>query len=80
VILNGIPCHVGPIPPLEGSDLVWSTVTCVANDVFGGYFILETDMNVAVDKLVAALEYRTWKLGIHKKVAAEYETELTGTF
>ncbi len=80
VILNGIPTHVGPIPPLEGSSLVWSTVTCVANDVFGGYFILETDPKVAVDKLVSALELRTWKLGIHKQVAAEYETELTGTF
>ena len=43
VILNGIPTHVGPIPPLEGSSLVWSVVTCIAHDVFGGYFIFETD-------------------------------------
>jgi carbon-monoxide dehydrogenase catalytic subunit len=80
VILNGIPTHVGPIPPLEGSSLVWSVVTCIAHDVFGGNFIFETDPKVAVDKLVAALEYRTWKLNIHKKVAAEYESELTGAF
>ncbi len=80
VILNGIPTHVGPFPPLEGSSLVWSVVTCIAHDVFGGNFIFETDAKVAVDKLVAALDYRTWKLGIHKKVAAEYETELAGVF
>jgi carbon-monoxide dehydrogenase catalytic subunit len=79
-IANGIPTHVGPIPPLEGSSLVWSVVTCIAHDVFGGSFILETDPQVAVKKLLAALDYRTWKLGIHKQVAAEYETELTGTF
>ena len=80
VIANGVPTHVGPIPPLEGSSLVWSVVSCIAHDVFGGNFIFETDAKVAVDKLVAALEYRTWKLGIHKKVAAEYETELVGAF
>ncbi|MGD0152886.1 MAG: anaerobic carbon-monoxide dehydrogenase catalytic subunit [Thermacetogeniaceae bacterium] len=80
VIANGIPTHVGPIPPLEGSSLVWSVVSCIAHDVFGGNFIFETDAKAAVDKLVAALEYRTWKLGIHKKVAAEYETELAGAF
>jgi carbon-monoxide dehydrogenase catalytic subunit len=79
-IANGIPTHVGPIPPLEGSSLVWSVVTCIAHDVFGGSFILETDPQVAVKKLLSALEYRTWKLGIHKRVAAEYESELTGTF
>jgi carbon-monoxide dehydrogenase catalytic subunit len=76
----GIPCHVGAMPPLEGSNLVWSVCTCIAHDVFGGYFILETDPEVSAQKLFAALEYRTWKLGIHKKVAAEYESELTGAF
>jgi carbon-monoxide dehydrogenase catalytic subunit len=80
VIASGIPCHVGAMPPLEGSELVWSVVTCIAHDVFGGYFILETDPEVAAKKLLAALEYRTWKLAIHKKVAAEYESEVTGTF
>lgn len=80
VIANGIPCHVGAMPPLEGSNLVWSVVTCIAHDVFGGYFILETDPEVAVQKLVAALDYRTWKLGIHRKVAEKYESELTGAF
>lgn len=79
-IANGIPTHVGTMPPLEGSSLVWSVVTCIAHDVFGGSFILETDPDVAVKKILAALEYRTWKLGIHRKVAAEYESELAGVF
>jgi carbon-monoxide dehydrogenase catalytic subunit len=76
LIANGVPTHVGPIPPLEGSELVWNVVSCIAHDVFGGYFIFETAPQAAVDKLVSALEYRTWKLGIHKKAAAEYETDL----
>ncbi len=79
-IVNGIPTHVGTMPPLEGSNLVWSVVTCVAHDVFGGSFIFETDPDVAVQKMVAALEYRKWKLDIHRKAAAEYETELVGAF
>ncbi|MFY9273263.1 MAG: anaerobic carbon-monoxide dehydrogenase catalytic subunit [Thermacetogeniaceae bacterium] len=80
VISNGIPCHVGAMPPLEGSNLVWSVVTCIAHDVFGGYFILETDPEVAAKKLLAALEYRAWKLRIHKKAAEEYGTELCQAF
>ncbi|HAA90306.1 MAG: Carbon monoxide dehydrogenase/acetyl-CoA synthase subunit beta [Thermoanaerobacterales bacterium 50_218] len=80
VLVNGIPTHVGTMPPLEGSNLVWSVVTCIAHDVFGGYFILETDPEVAVKKLVAALEYRAWKLRIHKKAAEEYGTELCQAF
>lgn len=80
VISNGIPCHVGAMPPLEGSNLVWSVVTCIAHDVFGGNFILETDPQVAAKKLLAALEYRAWKLRIHKKAAEEYGTELCQAF
>lgn len=80
VVAHGIPTHVGAMPPLEGSNLVWSVVTCIAHDVFGGNFILETDPEVAVKKLVAALEYRTWKLKIHMKAAEEYETELCQAF
>lgn len=79
-LLNGIPTHVGPMLPLEGSSLVWSVVTCIAHDVFGGYLILKTDPDVACKKLLQALEYRTWKLGIHKKAAANYGTELCQTF
>jgi carbon-monoxide dehydrogenase catalytic subunit len=51
-------------------------LTQIASDVFGGYFILEPDIEVAIQKLLNALEYRTWKLGVHRKVAEDLETAL----
>ncbi len=72
----GMPTHVGTMPPVEGSDLIYSILTQVAGDVFGGYFILEPDIETASQKLLNALEYRTWKLGIHKKVADDQEATL----
>jgi carbon-monoxide dehydrogenase catalytic subunit len=80
VIASGIPCHVGAMPPLEGSNLVWSVVTCIAHDVFGGNFILETDPQVAAQKLIEAVKYRAWKLKIHMKTAEEYGTDLCQAF
>lgn len=80
VVTHGIPTHVGAMPPLEGSNLVWNIVTTIAHDVYGGYFILETDPEVAIEKLLAALEYRVWKLNIHKRAAEQYETELCQAF
>ncbi|SHF17624.1 Ni-dependent carbon monoxide dehydrogenase precursor [Desulfofundulus australicus DSM 11792] len=72
----GLPTHVGTMPPVEGSDLIYSILTQIASDVFGGYFILEPDIEVAIQKLLNALEYRTWKLGVHRKVAEDLETAL----
>lgn len=72
----GWPTHVGCMPPVEGSDLIYSILTQIASDVYGGYFILEMDPEVAAKKLLNALEYRTWKLKIHHKQAEEYETPL----
>ncbi|AEG15693.1 carbon-monoxide dehydrogenase, catalytic subunit [Desulfofundulus kuznetsovii DSM 6115] len=72
----GLPTHVGTMPPVEGSDLIYSILTQIASDVFGGYFILEPDIEVAIQKLLNALEYRTWKLGVHRKVAEDFETAL----
>ncbi|MGB9802330.1 anaerobic carbon-monoxide dehydrogenase catalytic subunit [Desulfofundulus sp.] len=72
----GLPTHVGTMPPVEGSDLIYNILTQIASDVFGGYFILEPDIEVAIQKLLSALEYRTWKLGVHRKVAEDFETAL----
>ncbi len=72
----GMPTHVGTMPPVEGSDLIYSILTQIAGDVFGGYFILEPDIETACRKLLNALEYRTWKLRVHKKVAEDQETLL----
>ena len=75
-VAMGMPVHVGAMPPLEGSDLIYSIVTQVAGDVYGGYFIFEMDPAVAAKKMLNALEYRTWKLGVHKKTAEDLEAAL----
>lgn len=72
----GIPVHVGVLPPLEGSDLIYGVTTQIASDVFGGYFIFEVDGDIAAKKILNALEYRTWKLGVHRYVAEKFETSL----
>jgi len=75
-VAMGLPTHVGTLPPVEGSDLVYSVATQIAMDVFGGCFIFETDPVVAANKLYNALDYRTWKLGVHAKVAEKFESFL----
>lgn len=75
-VAMGIPTHVGTMPPLEGSDLVFGVTTQIASDVFGGYFIFETDPEIAAKKLLSALEYRSWKLRVHKETAEKFSTEL----
>jgi len=72
----GVPTHVGTMPPVEGSDLIYSILTQIASDVYGGYFMFEMDPRVAARKILDALEYRPWKLGVHKNVAARNETKL----
>lgn len=72
----GVPTHVGTMPPVEGCDLIYSILTQIASDVYGGYFIFEMDPVVAAGKILNALEYRTWKLGVHKTMAERFETRL----
>ena len=74
VISMGIPCHVGVLPPLEGSELVYGVTTKIARDVFGGYFIFDTDPEKAAEKLYERLAKRAWKLAIHKAAAEKYES------
>lgn len=75
VVAMGIPCHVGVLPPVEGSPLVYDLITQVARDVFGGYFIFETNAKKASEQLLARLEKRAWKLKIREKAAADYNSE-----
>ncbi len=63
----GLPTHVGVIPYVRGSRLVTEVVTKIAEDVFGGYFIFETDPEAAADKLIDAIEERAWKLRVRKE-------------
>ncbi len=72
----GVPVHVGAMPPLEGSDLMYSIVTQIAADVYGGHFILEMGAEEAARKILNALEYRTWKLGVHRNTAEKFSTDL----
>ena len=74
VIAMGIPCHVGVMPPLEGSDLVYGVTTRIAKDVFGGYFIFESDPVKAAAQLYERLEKRSWKLRIYRETAAKYQS------
>lgn len=71
-VAMGIPVHIGVIAPVTGSDLVHGVVTQIAKDVFGGYFIMETDHIKAADKLVAALDERSWKLRIRREARLKY--------
>ena len=72
----GVPVHVGTMPPLEGSELFYSITTQIASDVYGGFFMFEVDPAVAAKKILNALEYRTWKLGVHKQTAEKFESAL----
>jgi anaerobic carbon-monoxide dehydrogenase catalytic subunit len=75
-VTMGLPTHVGTMPFLEGSDLVYGVATQIAHDVFGGSFIFEVDPQVATQKILNALEYRSWKLRIHKQAAEKFNTEI----
>ncbi|WP_407308830.1 anaerobic carbon-monoxide dehydrogenase catalytic subunit [Desulfosporosinus sp. SB140] len=75
-VTMGLPTHVGSLPPVEGSDLIYGITTQIAHDVFGGNFIFEVDPVIGAQKLLNALEYRTWKLNIHKKTAEKNETPI----
>lgn len=80
VITMGIPCHVGVLPPIEGSELVYGIATQIARDVFGGYFIFETDAVKAAGKLLEKIEKRAWKLKILKETAEKYNSELSRVY
>jgi len=80
IISMGIPTHVGVIPPIEGSDLVYGITTQIARDVFGGYFIFEKDPMKASEVLFEKLEKRAWKLKINRETAKKYNSELSKAY
>ncbi|TDA68731.1 MAG: anaerobic carbon-monoxide dehydrogenase catalytic subunit [Clostridia bacterium] len=75
-VAMGVPTHVGTMPPVEGSNMIYSLITQIAHDVYGGHFIFEMDPVVAAEKIISALEYRTWKLGVHRNSAAKFDATL----
>jgi len=80
VISMGIPTHVGVLPPIEGSELVHGITTQIARDVFGGYFIFETDPIKAAEKLLYRIEKRAWKLKVLRQTAEKYNSELAKVY
>ncbi len=80
VISMGIPCHVGVLPPLEGSELVYGVTTQIARDVFGGYFIFDTDPASAANKLLERIDKRAWKLKLYRQTAEKYDGELSKVY
>ncbi|NLJ56056.1 MAG: anaerobic carbon-monoxide dehydrogenase catalytic subunit [Firmicutes bacterium] len=79
LVTLGLPTHVGVVPPIPGSPLVDGIALQIAQDVYGGYFIWETDPYKSAEKILAALDERTWKLRMHQKAKETYETETIST-
>jgi carbon-monoxide dehydrogenase catalytic subunit len=73
----GVPVHVGTNTPVYGSDLVYGVVTNIAEDVFGGYLILEQNPQAAAEKMITKLDERSWRLRIRKNALAQ-SSELAG--
>lgn len=63
-VAAGLPTHVGVVPPVLGGPLVTKTLTQTARDLFGGYFIVETDPHAAADKLLGAIRERRRGMGL----------------
>jgi carbon-monoxide dehydrogenase catalytic subunit len=60
----GLPTHVGVVPPVLGGPIVVKVLTEAVKDLFGGYFIVESDPLAAADKLLDAIRERRAGLGL----------------
>ncbi len=60
----GLPTHLGTIPQVTGSDVVTELMQEGAKDLFGGYFLVETDPKIAGNKLVEVIKGKRQGLGI----------------
>ena len=58
----GWPTYVGVAPYIYGSPLVTEVATRTARDVYGGFFIFDTDPVVGAKELLKELDYRRWRL------------------
>ncbi len=63
-VAAGLPTQVGVIPPVLGSSLVARVLTQDIKNLFGGYFIVDTDPVSAAQKLIAAIRERRAGLGL----------------
>jgi carbon-monoxide dehydrogenase catalytic subunit len=63
-VAAGFPTHVGVVPPVLGGPTVAKVLTEEVKNIFGGYFIVETDPLSAAEKLLEAIKDRRKGLGI----------------
>ncbi|NOZ68236.1 MAG: anaerobic carbon-monoxide dehydrogenase catalytic subunit [Deferribacteres bacterium] len=63
-VAAGLPTHLGIVPPVLGSRTVTEVLTSTAKELFGGYFIVETDPLKAAEKLLSVLGERRRGLGL----------------
>ncbi|BDY05847.1 anaerobic carbon-monoxide dehydrogenase catalytic subunit [Ferrimonas sp. YFM] len=60
----GLPTHLGTMPQVTGSQVVTDLMTQGAEQLFGGYFLVETDPDAAGDKLVEVIRRKRAALGL----------------
>ncbi len=58
----GWPTYVGVQPFIYGSPLVTEVAVNTARDVYGGFFIFDSDPVVGAKRVLEELEYRRWRL------------------
>jgi carbon-monoxide dehydrogenase catalytic subunit len=63
-IAAGLPTHLGVVPPVLGSKTVTEVLTSTTKDLFGGYFIVETDPIKAAETLLSVISERRQGLGL----------------
>jgi carbon-monoxide dehydrogenase catalytic subunit len=63
-VAAGLPTHLGVVPPVLGSKMVTEVLTSTIKDLFGGYFIVETDPLKAAEALLSAMADRRKGLGL----------------
>lgn len=63
-IAAGLPTHLGVVPPVLGSKVVTNVLTSATKDLFGGYFIVETDPLKAAQQLLSVMGERRKGLGL----------------
>jgi carbon-monoxide dehydrogenase catalytic subunit len=58
----GWPTYVGVQPYIYGSPMITEIATTTAKDVYGGFFIFDTDPIAGAKAILEELEYRKWRL------------------
>ncbi len=77
LIATGWPVHVGIFPFIHGSPLVVQIAENTARDVYGGFFIFETDPHEASRRLINIIKHRRWRLGIDSDPETVYPNGMT---